>query len=277
MVKITDKEFKVLQEVMYESTGVRLTDAKKDLAFFRLRKRFQELKIDQVTEYIQLIRESDGRELEIFINTITTNETFFYRHPEQFDYLVDVILPDLLKKKQASGVKSFRIWSAACSTGEEPYTIAIACKLFFQCHPGYDCTIYASDINSKVLDFSKKALYPKRNVEKVPLKLKELFFSQEHIGRTQKYLYYQLHPEIINSVKFLKHNLLKPFPFQDFDIIFLRNVMIYFDIESKKKTVDLLEGKLNRGGYVFISLTENLSNISKNLNRISNGVYQKPE
>jgi len=273
--KITDGEFQVLQEIMYGATGVRLTDTKKALAFYRLRRRLEDLKIYQFCDYIKLLKEPDSGELEVFINAITTNETFFYRHPKQFDRLTEDILPSLLKKKKASDMKTIRIWSAACSTGEEPYSIAIACKLFFQSHPDWNYAIYASDINSAVLDFSQKAQYAERSVEKMPAHLRQLFFSQAQVGEPRKKLRYQLQPEVSQSVGFLKHNLLEPFPYRNFDIIFLRNVMIYFDVESKQRVVDLLEKQLNRGGYFFISLTESLANLRCHMKYIDDGVYQK--
>ena len=159
MQEITDNEFNRLRDIMYEVTGVRLTDAKKHLAVFRLRRRLAELKIDRFCDYLAMLKTPGSLELETFINAITTNETFFYRHPQQFDWLSEKVLPDLLRRKKGAGQGEIRIWSAACATGEESYSIAIVCKMFFQMHPDWKFALYASDINSAVLEFSKAGRY----------------------------------------------------------------------------------------------------------------------
>lgn len=275
MLEITDSEFNRLRDIMYEATGVRLTDTKKHLAVFRLRRRLTELKIGRFGDYLALVKKPGSVELETFINAITTNETFFYRHPQQFDWLNEKVLPDLLRRKKGADSREIRIWSAACSTGEESYSIAIACKMFFKTRPDWGFVIYASDINSAVLEFSRAGRYGERSVAGMPAHLRKLYFSPVAGVGGGKTPMFQVAPEILRSVRFLQHNLLKPFPYRHFDVIFLRNVMIYFDRESKQEVVRLLEERLNEGGYFFISMTETLAGLRCHLKHVGSGVYQK--
>ena len=278
MIEITDKEFNILRDIMYEVTGVHLTDSKKHLAVFRLRKRLSELKIEHVRDYLTLIKKPGSPELETFINAITTNESSFYRYPQQFDWLVKKALPDIIERKKRGLQREIRIWSGACATGEEPYSIVIACREFFKKHPDWKLVIHASDINSTVLEYSREGKYSERSVQNIPSFLSKLYFSPVMVdGKCIKRKMFQLDSEIIKSVEFFHHNLLKSFGHGYFDVIFLRNVMIYFNQESKRKVIGLLENNLNDGGYFFTSIIETLTGVSCSLKLLECGIYQKIE
>ncbi|OGX37220.1 MAG: hypothetical protein A3G91_00510 [Omnitrophica WOR_2 bacterium RIFCSPLOWO2_12_FULL_50_9] len=273
--QLSDDEFHALRNIMYEASGVKLLVTKKPLVISRLRKRLKELEIDNFKDYLEMIDKPHSKEMEIFINAITTNETFFYRHPEHFYFLTKTIFPSLLEREETSGKPELKVWSAGCSTGEEPYSVAIACKEFFKNHPQWNIIIYAADINSAVLDFCRKGVYSERSVERMPQYLRKQYFDVVETDTSYKGQQFYLHRDIVHSVKFLQHNLLTTFPIGNFDIIFLRNVMIYFDRASKQKVVSLIERNLIQGGYFFTSMAESLHDIRSHLRFVYTGIYQK--
>ena len=274
MFEITDKEFDHIKDLMYRRTGVHLKPTKKPLVMTRLRKRLEELKLTRFTDYIPLVEREGGPEIEIFINALTTNETYFFRHTKQFNYLYEHILPEILGNGARLGFHA-RIWSGASSSGEEPYSIAMTCREFFKGRPGWKVHMVASDINSEVIAEAREGIFSDRSIKDVPSSLKEKYFTPYASTQNRMWKEFQLSDQIIGSVKFTQHNLLKPFAEKDFDVIFLRNVMIYFDPESKQKVVDNVLASLKPGGYFIISLSESLSDIRTSLTQVYSGVYQK--
>lgn len=274
-LKISDNEFCALRNIMYDISGVRLLPTKKPLVIARLRKRLRELGMDSFGDYLRRIETSQGEELEIFVNAITTNETFFFRHQEQFEILGQKVLPLLCDKKMAIKDREMRIWSAACSSGEEPYSIVMVCKEFFKTRQGWKVSIFASDINTDILDFCRHAVYKRRSVGRMPTVFLKAHFDVIPATVKDTEEQYHLHSNIANSVVLSQHNLLKPFPHSHFDVIFLRNALIYFDRSSKQRVVELIEKRLNTGGYLFISLAESLNDIQTHLSYWKTGIYQK--
>ncbi len=262
MLEITDTDFQRICEIMHSRTGVALKPTKKPLVVSRLRKRLEELEIDGFGKYISLLEKNNSSELEIFINAITTNETYFFRHIKQFNYLFEKILPDFLSENQATSNREFRIWSAACSTGEEPYSIAIACQEFFSKHAGWKFKVYASDVNSEVIADAKEAQYPERSFKEMPATLRARYFKPVSTDSKRPVHLFELDSSMRSKVEFFQHNLLHKHEGKLMDVIFLRNVMIYFDKPVKEKVVNLLEGNLKPGGYFFISLSETLGDIN---------------
>ncbi|HBO97546.1 MAG TPA: hypothetical protein DD648_05945 [Candidatus Omnitrophica bacterium] len=275
LLTLNDKEFHALQEIMYRASGVRLLPTKKALMVARLRKRLKDLGIGSFEEYLELVRKPAGGEVEVFINAITTTETFFYRHPEQFHFLMKTVFPFCLERKKNDASPELRVWSAACATGEEPYSLAIACQEFFKMHPKWNIIIYATDINSAVLDSAKEAVYTERSVAGLSPYLKGEYFEPLAEEADYKRCRFRLRKEKIPSVTFLRHNLLNPFPYLGMDIIFLRNVMIYYDKPAKQKVASLVEKNLVPGGYLLISMTETLQDIRTGLRYVQSGIYQK--
>ncbi len=275
MLDITDKEFQRICEIMHSRTGVALKPTKKPLVISRLRKRLEELKISGFSGYIPLLEQSNSAELEIFINAITTNETYFFRHIKQFNFLFEHILPEFIEQNQSTANREFRVWSAACSSGEEPYSIAISCQEFFKKHPGWRFRVFASDINSEVINDAKEAQYPERSFKEMPTPLKDRYFRIAPSDNKRMMVLYELDQSIKSKVEFFQHNLLKQPPGKMMDVIFLRNVMIYFDNPVKEKVVNLLENNLKMGGYFFISLSETLSDITSGLKNLNSSIYQR--
>jgi len=263
---------------MYKCTGVNLRPSKKPLVLSRLRRRLEDLEMNTFMEYVPMLENHQSGELEVFINALTTNETYFFRHTKQFNYLFEKVLPELLQNKNKSGDKEVRIWTAACSTGEEPYSIAITCKEFFKTHTGYRLQLNATDINTEVMDFAKKGAYFVRSLKEMSESLRKRYFLVSKDVKQEKEIY-TLNAEVKKMVQFGQHNLLKEYKSStSFDIIFLRNVMIYFDPETKQKVVNNLLKNLSIGGYIFISLSESLSDVGANcLELVYSGVYKKVE
>ena len=273
-IEINDKEFDQIKDMMYRRTGVHLKPTKKPLVMTRLRKRLEELKLSRFTEYIPLLERDAGPEMEIFINALTTNETYFFRHSKQFNYLYEHILPEIMARGAGQGFK-VKIWSGASSSGEEPYSIAITCREFFKGRPGWRVDLVASDINTEVIDEAKEGVFSERSIKDVPPKLKDKLFVPMVASEHKMWKEFRLSDTVTKSVRFTQHNLLKPFGERDFDIIFLRNVMIYFDNESKQKVVDNVLASLKPGGYFFISLSESLNDVRNDVTQVSSGIYQK--
>ena len=274
--QMTDEEFEALRRMMYEISGVRLTEAKKNLVMGRLKKRLRDLQVSSFKEYISLLSKKGSGELDVFINAITTNETWFFRHEGQFTFLEKTVLPSLVDSSVANAARMIKIWSAASSTGEEPYSIAMICDMFFQRKPGWTFQVLASDINTEVLDRCRQAIYPERSLRYTPKVFKERYFRLVRKGQGDGRDVYQVSQEIVRRVRFSKHNLLKPPPYHGLDVIFLRNVMIYFDKKAKQTVVAHLERSLRPGGYLFISLSESLFDIQTAFRPVQPGVFQKP-
>jgi chemotaxis protein methyltransferase CheR len=273
-IEITDKEFDQIKDLMYRRTGVHLKPTKKPLVMTRLRKRLEELKLSRFTDYIPLLERDAGPELEIFINALTTNETYFFRHSKQFNYLYEEILPSITTRSGAQAGK-IRIWSGASSSGEEPYSIAITCREFLKGRPSWRLDLVASDINTEVINEAKEGVYSERSIKDVPATLKDRLFVPIVSAQNKMWKEFKLSDTIKSSVRFTQHNLLKPFAEKDFDVIFLRNVMIYFDNASKQKVVDNVLASLRPGGYFIISLSESLNDVSNRLLQVASGIYQK--
>ncbi len=275
MLSITDKEFNQIKEIMHKRTGVFLKPSKKPLVMTRLRKRMEELGLKTYEEYIALLRGANSQELESFINAITTNETYFFRHTAQFNYLFETILPEIVQQKSDAGKRGVFFWSAACSTGEEPYSLAITCNEYFKEHKNIVPQIMATDVNSDVINVARKGVYPARSFRNMPDALKEKYFDPVDSTGPIPRIDFAIKKSVKAKVKFKSHNLLNVFAGDPVDVVFLRNVMIYFQRDVRQKVVSLIESKVIKGGYLFISLSESLNDITTRFQMVSSGIYKK--
>lgn len=270
-ITITDREFAQLRDIMYQNTGVYLRDSKKPLVIVRLKKRLEELGYTNFSQYIEFFNKNCASEMEFFVNAITTNETFFYRHEKQFEYLTEHVFPELMKNRPS---KEIVIWSAACSSGEEPYTLALICKDYFATKPGWKYSIYASDINSKVIAKAKEAVYGERSVSKVPLALRRRYFTESTKETFFNAKFFALDRSVVSSVTFLAHNLLKQFN-RPVDIVFLRNALIYFEPKSKQTVLDAVAKTMRDEGYIFLSPAENMHDVQVPFDAVGLSIYRK--
>ncbi len=269
MEDISDIDFKKIRDLMYQKTGVMLRDSKKHLVSARIGKRVNELSLKDFAEYIDVVKKPNSEETEEFINAITTNETYFFRHSVQMNYLYDVVLPTLAEKKS-----KIKIWCAACSTGEEPYSLSILLKEFTKKNSRITYSIFASDINTSVVSFARNAVYDERSLRQTPDSLVSKYFTIEEASKGSK-PEYKVIDSIKNKVQFSNHNLKKAFSEKEFDIIFMRNVLIYFDQPAKQEIVSNVEKNVASNGYLFISLSETINDINSNFTLIRSSMFQK--
>ena len=213
-------------------------------------------------EYIQMIK-SDKEKFEQFVNFLTINVSEFYRNPDQWRLMDQQVIPKLIKEQK----KPIKIWSAACSTGDEPYSLAMA---FSKHVPLSDIKILATDIDKQVIEHAKVGLYSEKSIAGVPADLKKKYFKQ--IGNS-----YQISDEIKKCVTFKEHNLLKDVYPKDYDLILCRNVVIYFTDEAKDMIYKNFYGSLKSKGVLFIGSTEQISNYKElGFNRMSSFYFEKP-
>ncbi|MBF0298990.1 MAG: protein-glutamate O-methyltransferase CheR [Oligoflexia bacterium] len=275
MLELTDKELDILINIMYNATGVLLRSTKKNLVINRLRGRIQELKLNSFSEYIKILNENNNQEINVFINQITTNETFFFRHTVHFNYLYETILPQLEFSTKKNNNKNIRLWSAASSTGEEPYSIAVICKEYFKNKPLFSFDILASDVNSEVIVKAMEAKYTERSMRETPKSIIDKYFITTATAKSNNNLTFSPITEIKKAIKFINHNLLNTLTQKPFDVVFLRNALIYFDTESKKKVLNNIHKIINDGGYLFLGLSEGINDNEGQFKFIHSGIYRK--
>ena len=214
-------------------------------------------------------RNPKGEEARNLVNLLTTNHTYFMREFEHMDYLKKNVLPQIKAKEAAR--KDVRIWSAASSTGEEPYTIAMVLKDFFGMdHSGWDTRVLATDLSTKVLQQAQRGKYLKEQIDPLPENWKRRYFKRLN-G-----LEYQAAPELKKEVIFRQFNLMNPFPFRKkFQVVFMRNVMIYFDDATKQELLRKVYDYLEPGGYLFVGTTESIDRKGNNFQYIEPSIYRK--
>ncbi|MFH0976634.1 MAG: CheR family methyltransferase [Spirochaetota bacterium] len=270
-----DHIFEKFSRLIYDESGINLNKGKKVMLTSRLNKRLKELEIDSYSGYYDYLCNSKSRHDELFklIDVVSTNKTDFFREDAHFNFLLTVALPVITRAKIGSNREFINIWSAGCSSGEEAYTIAVVCAEHFKsCSAGF--SILATDISNRVLEKAKNAIYQNNLTDNVPSALRRKYFM---MGKGNKAGYHKVVPELREKVVIKRHNLIN----DDFrniprmDIIFCRNVIIYFDRETQIKLHKKLLDNLNTGGYLFIGHSETLLNAGENVNRIEPTIYCK--
>jgi chemotaxis protein methyltransferase CheR len=270
LVKISDDEFRLLAAFIKDHSGINLADQKKTLLVGRLNGMLQELGIDSFMEYYRYLRnDKDGFELSRLIDRVTTNHTYFMRESEHFAYLSQTVLPYF---KESLGKKDLRVWCAASSSGEEPYTLAILIHEFFKQEAGaWDKKLLATDLSLSILEEARAGIYHKDKVVSLPKVWLLNYFNK--INEHQVQVKEVLKKEVV----FRRFNLLEPtFPFKKkFHIIFCRNVMIYFDSKTKDELIEKMYDALDYGGYLFIGHSESVNREQSRFKYIRPAVYRK--
>ena len=268
---VSKDEFKLFRDLIYRKAGIRLKDSREFLVANRLRKRMDAHGLSCYYQYYNLLtRAPDGRnEMQKFIDALTTNETYFFRHPEHFNRLTDVLIPDILKGKPAGS--AVRIWSAACASGEEAYSIAIQVRERRPATAPGDFEILGSDINLDMIGKANIAAYSAYATDKMSPVLRERYFIREMDREV-----YHLGQNIRKMVRFHQANLLDPFPYGQFDAIFCRNVLFYFDGGTRDRVISLLHRSLAPGGYLITGYAESLMNCGHPFRYLRPTLYQKP-
>lgn len=266
---ITNQEYERIIEYMKRKAGINLTD-KKVLIQGRIDSYLQKNGYQSCNEFMDLVEKyPQGSQVEDLINALTTNHTYFWREPEQFLYFRQVVLPELKVREQSS--KDLRIWCAASSTGEEAYTLSMLCMDFFGLeHQQWDTTVLATDIDTNVLESAIKGVYAKDSVEQLPRQYVRRFFKQ--INDSQ----YLVKDELKKEVLFRRFNLMNPLPFRKpLHVVFIRNVMIYFDEATKAQLLANIYEKMAPGGYLFIGSTEAINQCHGKFRYIQPSIYRK--
>lgn len=266
---ITNEEFYRIVKYVKAHYGIDLSQ-KKVLVTGRLENYILKNGYNSYTEYMEEVERSPkGKEAKNLINVLTTNHTYFMRETVHFDYMRTVVLPQLRVKEANS--KDIRIWSAASSTGEEPYTIAMVLKDFFGIeHSEWDTTLLATDISTRVLEHAARGIYLKEQIAPLPDKWKKAYFQP--IGQER----YQVKEALRKQVIYRQFNLMDTFPFRGkFHIVFLRNVMIYFEDDTKYRLLNKIYDSMAPGGYLFIGTTESLNRADTKFQYVQPSIYKK--
>jgi chemotaxis methyl-accepting protein methylase/signal transduction histidine kinase len=266
-IELNEKHFKKVSQLVYRFSGINLKDGKESLVRARLMKRLRALRMGSFEEYLKYI-ESDrgGEELSCMIDAMTTNKTFFFREAEHFNYLREKILPELKGQR-------LRFWSAACSSGEEPFSLAILLMENVPQIKSRDVRILATDISTKMLNKARRAVYEEGTLRDVP----RLFLQKYFIKVLNQHpLAYQVKDNVSSMVQLTLLNLMDSWPMKGpFNVIFCRNVMIYFDRPTQQKLINRFWELIEPGGYLFVGHSESLSAISHKFKYIRPATYRK--
>ncbi len=261
-LKMSQSEFVEWRKFIYDLSGIYFQDNKKYLLESRLQRRMKFLGINSFREYFNYIRfKPEGRgEIDYLLEAITINETYFFRNQAQLDVLVSKILPEMIAKKRAKGQKKIRIWSAASSSGEEAYSVAMVINEFIKpTAPDFQFEIIGTDIDRNMIEIAKSGNYREYSIRNIPKHFLRKYFTIN--GST-----YSLNDEIKKYVTFKVQNLYDERAMKlmfGMDVIFCENVLIYFDLQSKIKVVSYLYNALNQGGYLFIGFSETLHGVTR--------------
>lgn len=271
--RISARQFKALAELIQLETGINIKSSKQTMLEGRLRRRTRALDVESIGEYCTMVLAGQlgGDELEHLINAVTTNKTDFFREPAHFDYLTGTVLP----RYAEDSCRQIRCWSAACSTGAEPYTLAMLLDDFATRSRGIDYRIVATDIDTDVLATAVKGIYPREQVEPVPAHLRRRYVLEPKDPSRQDI---RIAPELRRRVAFGRLNLIdESYPIDEaFHLIFCRNVLIYFDKKTQEEVVLRLCEKLLPGGYLFLGHSESITGFRHDLTQVAGTVFRRP-
>lgn len=275
--EMTKEDFSKLSSMIYNVCGINLPDAKKLLVESRIRKRMKTLGYSSYKLYLDFLYSPKGKDEELIplIDVITTNKTDFFRENAHFEFLEQSALPAILSRKTNSIVKQpLQFWSAGCSTGEEPYTLAIVLNEYFEKNSGPGFHIYASDISTDVLKKAELGVFEKEKVDAIPISLQRKYLLKSKDPNKQLYRFI---PPVRNQIQFSRINFLENdynVP-NNLNVIFCRNVLIYFDKPTQEKVLNKLANKLEYGGYLLLGHSETIMGLKLPLERVASTIYQR--
>ncbi|MCW3806415.1 CheR family methyltransferase [Plebeiibacterium marinum] len=272
--ELSSKDFEAFSQFIYSEFGIKMPPVKRIMLQGRLLKRIRELNMNSYTEYKDYLFSNDGQREEIFnfLNVVTTNKTDFFREPVHFDFLKSTVLPAFVEKQSR---EPFKIWSAGCSSGEELYTLAITLNEFSANNPGFHYNMLGTDISQNVLSKAAKGIYPLNKVDIIPLELKKKYFlkSKDTNNPTVK-----VRPELQRNLS-LKYLNLMDSSFsainEKYDVVFCRNVLIYFDRQTQESVINKLSSHVKSDGYFFIGHSESLTGMDVPLEHIKPTIFRK--
>lgn len=261
-------EFRQISELAYERFGLDLKRGKEALVAARLGKRLRQRGFQTFSEYYQhVVSDASGEALVELIDSLTTNHTSFLRERSHFEFL------GRAAREEFQHIKTLEIWSAACSSGEEPYSIAMCVADALAREPGRSFRVLATDISTRVLALARRAVYPAERFNEVPQAWQRAYLLR---GEGQSRGYYKIKPEVAGLVEFERLNLIETFPHRRlFHVIFCRNVLMYFDKPTQQAIVGRLTGAIETGGYLLVGHSESLTGVEHQLRYVRPAVYRK--
>jgi chemotaxis protein methyltransferase CheR len=267
----SDANFSQIRQFVTENTGIVLTDAKKDMVYSRLSKRIRKGPYNNFDDFCLAIERGDAEEQDFLINAITTNLTAFFRENHHFEFLADVAIPELLKLNQHT--KRLRIWSAGCSTGEEPYSIAMVLRETIPNINDWDVKILATDLDANVIAHGQAGVYREEQIEGLSAERKSRWFKK---GKGDKEGYVKVSRELQELISFKRLNLLQHWPMSGpFDLMFCRNVVIYFDKDTQRVLFKRYFDILRPNAYLLIGHSETLHKVSDDFASLGKTIYQR--
>ena len=267
---LQDGDFRKIAKLVMDSTGIVLSDKKRAFVHGRLGRRLRVLGLSDFRQYTMLLESQDGDdERRMLINAVTTNHTSFFREPHHFDYLVQTVLPAIVQSRGA-GAARLRIWSAGCSTGEEPYTLAMTLLEQQSLLAGWDVKILATDLDTNVVRHASEGVYDAERLETIPAVFRKNYLSVRDDGK------FWIKDEVRELIRFAPLNLLEDWPMRGpFDLIFCRNVVIYFDKPTQRKLFDRYADLLRPEGWLFIGHSESLLNVTNRFSLVGRTIYRR--
>lgn len=270
-LKISDAEFRKAADLVKSLAGIHLTDGKRELVSARLAKRLRALGLSTLNDYLDVVKEDKTQdELVMMLDALTTNLTSFWRESDHFDFVVEQLLP----KFEARSQNEIRIWSAGCSTGEEPYGLAMLMLGNMKNAQNSKLKILATDLSTRVLETAKRGKYGEERVKNIPPDLRNKFVTKESGPHGA---IYSINPNVRSTITFGRLNLMESWPMKGpFDMIFCRNVMIYFDKPTQKQLVERFGQLLRSGGTLFVGHSESLAGVQHSFRYLRPTIYEKP-
>lgn len=271
--ELTEADFRKFLDLIYRVAGIRIPETKRLMVTNRLRRRLRATGLASFAAYYaRLTAEPRDGEMQRFLDVMTTNETYFFRDPHHFDWFGDVFVPEAIRQaRDRRRPRSLRIWSAACATGEELYSLALRLRAHRGQLAGWDLTLLGTDLSAAALDVARSGSYDARALRLIPPADRAANF--DHDPATGRWT---LKPEVRALASWRRHNLLDPWTDGAFDCIFLKNVLIYFDPDSKRRVVRNLLDAMARGGYLVVGPTEGVFSMLGSLERQKTWLYRRP-
>ncbi|NLW66504.1 MAG: protein-glutamate O-methyltransferase [Bacteriovoracaceae bacterium] len=273
---LSQELFLRLSDFIYRESGIKMPLTKKTMLEARLQKRLRSMGLTSYDEYCSYLFSPEGiaNELVHMIDVVTTNKTDFFREAQHFEYLIEHVLPGLVQSKGAGIRRPFMAWSAACSSGEEPYTLAMVLDQFSRRARGFTFQVLGTDISTRVLETARDGIYHEERIEQIPLELRSSYFMKSR-DRSRKLV--RVVPELRAHVKFRRLNFME----EDFgmrekmDVVFCRNVLIYFDRPTQEAVINRICGHLHSGGYLFTGHSETINGMKVPLTPVANTVSRR--
>lgn len=273
---LSPRDFQRLARFIHDYSGIKMPPTKKSMVEGRLRKRVRATGVPSLTGYCQYVFEQNGLASEAIhlIDAVTTNKTDFFREPDHFRYLVNDALPELMAAQRGNMRAPIKVWSAACSTGAEPYTLAMILADVAASNPNFRSSIFASDICTEVLQTAFLGIYPEAMIAPVPMEMRKRYLMRAKTGARDRI---RIAPQLRAGIAFGRINLMEaPYPADsDMHVIFLRNILIYFDKPTQHRVIEQLCNHLRPGGFLFLGHSETLAGHGLPLQPVAATVFRR--